>query len=82
MSEWQDQLNEIRQQTRARTNVYVPDWEQHLPEGSLWSPGSMGKPDCTICKGLGWVRYERPMGHPEFGKCFHCPCVSRISMER
>lgn len=31
-----------------------------------------GDPGCRTCGGLGWVGYERPIGHPEFGKAFRC----------
>lgn len=30
-------------------------------------------PDCEICGGTGWVRFERPVGHPLFGKMERCP---------
>ena len=87
MSRTQDELNEIRNKVRERTKVYIPDWEAQLPEGSLWSPGSLAQPNCKICNGLGWVKYSRPIGHPEFGKLFFCPCVPQkhhveLSIER
>lgn len=28
---------------------------------------------CPVCGGLGYVRYELPVGHPDFGKLFPCP---------
>ena len=33
-----------------------------------------GDPDCPICHGLGYVRLEVPIGHPEFGKIQICEC--------
>lgn len=33
-----------------------------------------GDPNCTICGGLGYVRYEVPENHPHFGKIFPCEC--------
>lgn len=36
-----------------------------------------GDPNCPICGGLGFVRYDRPLGHPEFGKAFPCECRRR-----
>jgi DNA replication protein DnaC len=28
---------------------------------------------CPVCGGLGYVRYDLPVGHPDFGKLFPCP---------
>jgi DNA replication protein DnaC len=33
-----------------------------------------GDPTCEICGGLGYVRYEVPEDHPQFGKIFRCDC--------
>ena len=33
-----------------------------------------GKPDCEFCGGLGYVREEHPVGHPDFGKVKICVC--------
>lgn len=33
-----------------------------------------GDPDCPICGGVGYVRYDVPEGHPHFGKAFDCEC--------
>jgi DNA replication protein DnaC len=33
-----------------------------------------GDPACEICGGLGYIRKDVPMGHPEFGKIFPCKC--------
>lgn len=36
-------------------------------------------PDCTICHGTGYIAYDVPEGHPEFGKIKTCPTMaSRI----
>lgn len=44
------------------------------------SPASSGQdasgqcsPDCPECKGIGYVRYDVPVGHPKFGKLESCP---------
>lgn len=31
---------------------------------------------CEICKGIGWVKRDVPVGHPEFGQPFPCHCQS------
>ncbi len=28
---------------------------------------------CPICGGLGYIHYDVPVGHPDFGKLFRCP---------
>lgn len=33
-----------------------------------------GDPDCPICHGVGYLRVDRPLGHPEFGKAQFCEC--------
>lgn len=33
-----------------------------------------GKPDCDICGGLGYIRTDHPVGHPDFGKLEICAC--------
>ena len=33
-----------------------------------------GDPNCPLCHGLGYLRLELPLDHPEFGKVHVCPC--------
>lgn len=33
-----------------------------------------GDPDCPFCHGLGYLREDLPIGHPEFGKVQICTC--------
>lgn len=37
----------------------------------------LGDPDCPICHGVGYIQYDVPVGHPQFGKIE--PCVCRAS---
>lgn len=39
---------------------------------------SFCSPDCPICKGLGFVHYDRPLSHPKFGKLEYCPNINPI----
>lgn len=42
-----------------------------------------GDPDCPICHGVGYVRYDVPEDHPNFGKAFPCECHrARMEAER
>jgi DNA replication protein DnaC len=34
----------------------------------------VGDPDCRICRGMGYIRLDVPLGHPHFGKLFPCTC--------
>ncbi|MCB0216887.1 MAG: ATP-binding protein [Chloroflexi bacterium] len=47
-----------------------------LPEGGD------GRPDCPRCGGLGWLRRELPIGHPEFGRALACDCIAEELAER
>lgn len=71
---WDKTQREIREANARRKGTYVDNWKSLLPEGSQWFPGSTGKPDCKICKGIGWVRHDVPLRDPEFGKLHPCEC--------
>lgn len=34
----------------------------------------LGAPDCPVCGGLGYVRRDVPLAHPDFGRLFPCSC--------
>jgi DNA replication protein DnaC len=36
----------------------------------------LGNPDCPYCHGVGYVRYDVPLGHEKFGKIELCVCRS------
>ncbi len=36
--------------------------------------GGVGDPQCPICRGVGYIRLDVPVGHPHFGKLFPCTC--------
>jgi len=41
-----------------------------------------GDPDCPICGGVGYVRADLPLGHPDFGKVQPCTCrQARLSQQ-
>jgi DNA replication protein DnaC len=41
-----------------------------------------GDPNCPHCKGLGYLRNDLPVGHPEFGKLQICSCRKRAVSEQ
>jgi DNA replication protein DnaC len=36
-----------------------------------------GDPNCPICGGVGYLRRDLPIDHPDFGKIVPCPCRSK-----
>ena len=34
----------------------------------------VGDPNCPICHGIGFYKYNVPLNHPDFGKMFVCEC--------
>lgn len=47
---------------------------------------TLGETDCEICGGIGWVRQDLPISHPDFGRMQVCECrqtkVAQLSQER
>ncbi|MBN2390186.1 MAG: ATP-binding protein [Anaerolineae bacterium] len=41
------------------------------------SRAMLGRPDCPLCQGMGYVRLDVPIDHPDFGKLFPCTCRAR-----
>lgn len=35
-------------------------------------------PECQVCEGIGWLRRELPVGHPEFGRIQPCECTLAV----
>jgi DNA replication protein DnaC len=46
------------------------------------SNGLAGDPNCPICAGIGYVRLDVPLGHPDFGKLQPCDCRRREISQR
>ena len=40
-----------------------------------------GDPNCPICGGIGFVRRDLPVGHPEFGRVDICQCRQKEVMQ-
>src|SRR5437868_1384966 len=64
---------------------------------STWSPGKQTSlpelereaaaaeaaiEQCPVCKGLGWLRRDVPVGHPHFGKPEKCQCRLALDSAR
>jgi len=35
-----------------------------------------GKPDCPTCRGVGWLKRDVEVGHPDFGRAYPCACLA------
>ncbi|MGC9397203.1 MAG: ATP-binding protein [Anaerolineae bacterium] len=46
------------------------------------SRAMLGRPDCPLCQGMGYVRLDVPIDHPDFGKLFPCTCRAREIQEQ
>ena len=43
-------------------------------EGPIRQVQMPGDPNCPICGGIGWLRQDLPIDHPDFGKIVPCSC--------
>ena len=46
------------------------------------STGGVGKPDCPHCHGVGYLRKDLPVGHPDFGEAWPCSCWAEDRVPR
>lgn len=64
-------------------NGNLPNDEEMPEKGKYDLPGN---PQCPICEGVGYLRADRPVDHPDFGKLEICACrqaqVSRQIRQR
>jgi DNA replication protein DnaC len=63
-------LKRLAEDTLAAStqNTSKADTERRQTEPSL------GDPDCPHCHGVGYIRRDHPVGHPDFGKLEICTC--------
>ena len=45
-----------------------------MPTASNTSQPQAVPDACPICGGTGWISYDVPVGHPQFGKLYRCTC--------
>jgi len=56
--------------------------DRDLPEERPVSNGLPGDPNCPICGGVGFLRQDLPLGHPDFGKLQVCSCrTAQVSQQ-
>jgi DNA replication protein DnaC len=70
-------MNQEENQVEPISSVASTILKSTAPTGqsnSVISPIQNCQPDCPICHGSGWVKYDLPIYDPNFGKLF--PCVN------
>jgi DNA replication protein DnaC len=50
------------------------DMTDENKEGPVRQVQMPGDPNCPICGGIGWLRQDLPIDHPDFGKIIPCSC--------
>ncbi len=63
-------------------NRLVNNWSDYIHSDTKWFPGSRADPKCQLCEGMGYVRFDLPLGNPNFGKIFECECVVGFQSRR
>lgn len=71
MSELDETLKKIAAGIQKMEPGTEVDSESHFTNQSAALPGD---PECPYCHGIGYLREELPVGHPDFGKVQICSC--------
>jgi DNA replication protein DnaC len=50
----------------------IPEGKNSGSDTTIQLPGDC-RPDCPICGGIGWIRFDRPIEDPLFGRMAICP---------
>ncbi len=68
-------LKRLAADTSRASSPTPPDPDRSGPAGDGTPPGErLGRPDCPLCHGSGYIRVERPLGDPDFGRLEICTC--------
>lgn len=66
----------------SRANTETSATTENTPRASAFP----GDPNCPLCGGIGFIRRDLPIDHPDFGKLTICPCrqqaVAQENLER
>jgi DNA replication protein DnaC len=63
-------LKKLAEDTSAASSQNSSSTDPPLPGRS----GALGDPDCPHCHGVGYIRQDLPIGHPDFGRLQVCSC--------
>jgi len=68
-------LKRLAADTSKASSPTPPNPDRSGPAGDGTPPGErLGRPDCPLCHGSGYIRVERPLGDPDFGRLEICTC--------
>jgi DNA replication protein DnaC len=81
-------MSEKIEKTLKKIAETIPD--ETTPTSSNTDPrplsGLPGDPDCPYCQGIGYLRQDLPVGHPDFGRLQLCSCrqthMRQVAMQR
>jgi DNA replication protein DnaC len=73
MSNIDETIRKIRKAT-GKDGSEMTDPE--MKNGPVRQAKMPGDPNCPICGGIGWLRQDLPIDHPDFGKIIPCQCRS------
>ncbi|GAB4473849.1 MAG: hypothetical protein Kow0088_09410 [Anaerolineales bacterium] len=81
-------MSEKLEQTLRKLSENIPNSGENQRENRAEKvPDSdelvgVGDPNCPICHGLGYIRWDVPVGHPKFGKVEICDCRASQSRQQ
>lgn len=52
------------------------------PKPTVETPDVPMPPPCPICQGVGFLRHQVPLGHPDFGQAFPCQCTAQAAIAK
>ncbi|MGH2582780.1 MAG: ATP-binding protein [Anaerolineales bacterium] len=69
-----DELKGILKKIEENTTTQNTPTPSSVEAGSHLRQQPVGDPNCPHCHGLGYLRADLPLGHPDFGKLQICSC--------
>ncbi|MGB2962689.1 MAG: ATP-binding protein [Anaerolineales bacterium] len=66
-----DKIEDILKKTAGRISKMSSQNSSKIDQTAASYPGD---PDCEICGGVGYLRRDLPVGHPDFGRIQICSC--------
>ncbi|QRN83215.1 ATP-binding protein [Chloroflexota bacterium] len=67
-------IDETVHRIRKTTGKAGSDMTENGQDGPIRQVQMPGDPNCPICQGIGWLRRDLPIDHPDFGKIVPCSC--------
>ncbi|MCX8061511.1 MAG: ATP-binding protein [Anaerolineales bacterium] len=81
-------MSEKLEQILKKLSANTPNSGESPPENLVdqgreaEKESGLGDPNCPTCHGLGYVRWEVPVGHPQFGRVEICECRASQSRQQ